>query len=398
MERNIIHIRIDSFFIEVERILEPFLRKRPVIIAKGENGGGGYVMAASQEAYSCGVRPAMPLELAKHLAPDAAVIPPRFSLYRRASAALMNFFESYSPVVEVDMDGEAYMDMTGTERLMGKPREVSARMIKEISKRFGFPVIAAGVASNKVVAKIASRIVRFSGIVDVAHGYEADMIAPLPVRYLPSVGPRMCKRLKEMGVELIGTLASMPQDYLTISFGKAGLVLHRRARGIDSTPVTSGKKKVVLSSGEIMAMSADPHVLGSLLFLNVERLCKSLRFSGGFARRIELSVVYADFVMANRSCILPEPSDMEFEVFPVVEDLLKHFLERRVLIRSMNINLFVVKEGYELPLFVKEKNKRLRRLLSAIDSLRMHYGEESLIWGRVAWKVMKERYLCHSEI
>jgi DNA polymerase-4 len=383
VERDILHIDMDAFFVSVERIADPSLRFRPLIV--GGVPSRGVVACASYEARRCGVRSAMPMGRAIHLCPDAVVIPPNFSLYERASSAVMGVLGDYSPVIEPASIDEAYIDLTGTGRLLGPPRDVALRIARELSGRLGLTATI-GVASNRLVSKVASAVAKPSGLMDVAHGYEASILAPLRVHYLPSVGPKTQERLGRMGVDLIGTLAAIPRGYLEAAFGKTGLLLHERARGIDDTPVAPRRSKVSISSEETFPVdSGDMELLRAAVFSHIERLCAELRSRGERTSHVTVTARYTDFVPASRGAPLPVESDLEAEIFPVAAGLLGRILTRRILVRKLGVR-FTRMSGacWQVPIFDSGAAAARRRLFEAVDAVRRRYGKGALAWGRVA--------------
>ncbi|MFH1436903.1 MAG: DNA polymerase IV [Pseudomonadota bacterium] len=383
MERDIVHIDMDAFYVSVERLADPSLRRRPLIVG-GLPSSRGVVACASYEARAHGVRSAMPMGKAMALCPDAAIVPPNFSLYERASKAVFDALKRYTPVIEPASIDEAYLDLTGTGKLFGPPRDVALKISREISGRLRL-ASTLGVASNRLVSKVASSVAKPSGIMDVRRGYEARMFAPLHIHYMPACGPKMQERLGRMGVGLIGELAAIPPPYLESAFGKVGLLLHDRSRGIDLTPVAPRRKKVSISSGETFPCdSGDGEFLRSMVFSHIERLCRELRSRGERASLVTVVVRFADFAGASASSRLSVESDIEPEIFPVASGLLDRILERRVLVRKVGVRFSRMSSTcWQVPLFDSEKVRRSKQLFSAIDRIRGRYGKAAVLWGRV---------------
>ncbi len=385
MERDILHIGVDAFFISVERVVDPSLRGRPLVVVGG-SPVERVVIFVSGEARRCGIRPGMPLEHAQRLCREAAVVSPNSSLYEKASCAVMRILNDYSPAVEKVSLDEAYLDLTGTRRLWGPPRDVARKIAVELRRRFGLSATI-GVASNRFVAKVATVIARPSAIMDVAHGWEADILAPLPVRCLPAVGPVIRKRLERMGVGTIGKLAEIPRQHLEVAFGRAaGLLLYRRARGIDETPVRPGPQKASIWSEVAFGTGVrDREILHAALFGCLEDLCTRLRRWGRCASQIVVGVEFVDLVTVSRHAFLPVESDIETEIFPVAARLFTSAVTRRVLIRRLAVRLTCRGIPWrQIPLFGAGANQRRRRLFDSIDAIRRRYGWKALHWGRMA--------------
>jgi DNA polymerase-4 len=382
--KDIVHIDMDAFYVSVERLADPALKRRPLIVG-GVPPSRGVVACASYEARACGVRSAMPMGRALYLCPDAVVIPPNFALYERASAAVLGILKRYTPVVEPASIDEAYLDLTGTGRLFGPARDVGLRISREI--RSGLRLAATvGVASNRLVSKVASSVAKPSGIMDVARGFEAPMLAPLKIRYLPSVGPRTQDRLQRMGVRLIGELAAIPPGYLEAAFGRVGLVLHERSQGRDRTAVAPRGRKASISSGETFpADCGDAEILRAMLFAHIEGLCAEMRSRGERTSLVTVFARYTDFVDVSRASPLAVESDLEMEIFPLAAALLDRILERRVLIRKLGVRFARLSSTcWQVPLFDAGGTVRKRRLMDAVDRVRERYGRAAMAWGRTA--------------
>ncbi|MBC7294218.1 MAG: DNA polymerase IV, partial [Thermoleophilia bacterium] len=228
-QRAIVHLDFDAFFAAVEENRDPSLRGRPVIVGGGERG---VVATANYVARRYGVHSAMPIRTARRLCPQAVFLPGNHRLYREYSQRLLALLETYSPLVEQVSLDEAYVDLTGTERLFGSPVDTARLIQQRVAQELDLS-ISVGVASNKLVAKVASDYHKPGGFTVVPAGKEAEFLAPLPVEKLPGVGPVLLEQLRDRGVATIGDLARIPPRLLRLSFGEWGEVLAQRARGED---------------------------------------------------------------------------------------------------------------------------------------------------------------------
>jgi DNA polymerase-4 len=383
MQRIIAHADLDSFFVAVERIRDPSLVGRPVVVG-GSPRRRGVVASASYEARRYGIHSAMPMGQAMKLCRDLVVVPPSSGLYGRASRAVMEVFRSYSPVVEVASVDEAYVDLTGTGRLFGTSLDLAVRMRKEIKHRIGLETTL-GLASNRLVSKVAANLAKPSGLLDVVPGQEAGLLAPLRVQRLPGVGPQTRTRLSNLGVVRVGELAAVPATCLEAAFGLVGLALHRRARGEDDTPLsTAGREALSVGTEQTFSTdTADRTALEAVLMGQVERTASELRKQGVQARTVTVRVRYADFIDATRSRTLEVPSDIDMELFAEARELMRRALSRRTLVRLLGVRFSGFDHtGWQLGLFDAEHRTRGRNLVLAMDSIRSRYGWDSVEWGR----------------
>jgi DNA polymerase-4 len=234
-EREIVFVDVTAFAVAVERVVHPDLRGRPVVVAP-VGSCRPVVTGLSPEAWQAGIRKGMMVARAVRYCRGLIVLPPNEPLYDRASRAIFKILCDFSPVLEPSGHGHAYLDITGTGRLFGPPRDMAWRAQKEIRQRLRLDA-SLGVAANKMVSRIASKITRPAGLQDVPHGDESSFLSPLPVDLLPGVGARTQEQMEELNVRIIRDLALMRQEHLTLVFGRFGFVLHQRALGIDDTPV-----------------------------------------------------------------------------------------------------------------------------------------------------------------
>ncbi|MGA9349724.1 MAG: DNA polymerase IV [Anaerolineae bacterium] len=326
-KRYILHLDVDAFFASVEEILDPSLKGKPLIVgARPEQRG--VVASASYAARAFGVRSAMPTAQALRLCPQAIVIPPRHKVYGEYSARMMAILGEYSPLIEPLSLDEAFLDITGCEARWGSPEELANWIQKRLEVELGLSV-SIGLASNKLVAKIASGLEKPHGFVVVSHGGEAGFLAPLPVEKLWGVGEVTAKSLHEMGVFTIGQLARLPVAQLEARFGRRGRDLYQQARGLDDSPVVAEREEKSLSREVTFAEDiGDGRVLKKTLLFDC-------RFS------IQKSEI------ENRK-----------------SEILSFELEER------QLSLF---EGTG-----EGKVEKLRRLDQAVDRIREKYGEEAI--------------------
>ncbi len=376
MEREIIYLTVNSFPVAVERVVHPELRGKPVIVSP-LGASRSVVTALSGEAWKAGVRKGMVLAKAMRYCRSAIVLPPNESLYLRASRAIFRVLESFSPVLEPSGHGHAYLDITGTGRLFGPPRDTAWKAQKEIRQRLRLDS-SLGVASNKMVSRIASEVVeRPAGLQDVPPGDESSFLSPLPVRFLPGIGTRTEVQLKDLNICLIHDIAAMDPAHLSLAFGRFGIVLHQRALGIDSTPVNPLRTIPALDVERVLPEdSNDYDLLRRVLFDLCEEAGERLRERKQRAGQLELGVLYADYRDDGNKFKLSPPIQSSAGLYTHALTGLDRVLQRRTRVRRIHLRLTDLSAGsIQLELFADPKPVRQSKLESALDSLRQRFGK-----------------------
>ena len=376
--RVIAHLDLDAFFAAVEENRDPSLRGKPVIVGGGERG---VVATANYVARRYGVHSAMPIRTARSLCPLGIFLPGDHDLYRDYSRRLMTLLETYSPLVEQVSLDEAYVDLTGTERLFGPP-EMTARLIQKRVKEELDLSISVGLASNKLVAKVASDHQKPAGFTVVPAGTEAEFLAPLAVQRLPGVGPTLLKQLHDWGVATVGDLAQIPVRTLQLSLGKWGEALARRARGEDVSPVTPGQEIKSISREHTFEEDvSDLRLLESTLISLTEDVCRRLRQSSLEARTVTVKIRYADFATHTCSHTLPHPLDVDEAFFREVRALFHQHWRRSSSLRLVGVGLsnLAPRAGQD-DLFDQEL-PLLRELDLKVDAIRSKYGKNAVRRG-----------------
>ncbi len=317
----IAHLDFDAFFAAVEENRDPSLRGKPVIVGGGERG---VVSTANYVARRYGIHSAMPLRTARRLCPHGVYLTGHHRLYLDYSRRLMAMLEGYSPLVEQMSLDEAYLDLTGTERLFGPPvrtaRLIQRRVVDELHLS-----ISVGLATNKLVAKVASDHHKPAGFTVVPPGTEAEFLAPLPVERLPGVGPALLEQLRDRGVTTVGDLARVPPHLLRLSFGEWGELLAHRARGEDLRRVTPNEEVKSISREHTFEEDvSDVSLLESTLVALTEDVCRRLRRQRLEARTVTVKIRYSDFVTHTCSHTLSRPLDVDEAFFKEVLALFRH--------------------------------------------------------------------------
>ncbi|MGM0453924.1 MAG: DNA polymerase Y family protein, partial [Thermodesulfobacteriota bacterium] len=317
--RTIVHLNVADFAVAVERLAEPRIADRPVVIAP-EGAARAVVYDMSEAAYQAGVRKAMPLWRAQRFCPDATLRPPRPDRYERAMADLFKEVLPYSPRIESgETDGHLYIDVTGTSRLFGPPADVARHMYRQIRETMGLAPIWS-VAPNKLVAKVATRLVKPLGEYVVAEGEEADFLSPLPVDLLPGIEADDMARLRELNLFRVRQVAELTMDQLAVVFGKRAGFIYEAVRGIDFSPVlpAGGKPAKITAS---YAFANDTNAVARVeraAYRIVETIGAELRRRRKAARSLAIAIDYADGLRCFRQLSVNPPSANDITLFAVV--------------------------------------------------------------------------------
>jgi DNA polymerase-4 len=379
--RHILHIDLDAFFVSVEQALAPQLHGKPVVVG-GRPDRRGVVASASYQARAFGIRAGMPLAQAYRLCPEAIFLQGSFPAYRDASEKFMEILADFSPCLEPAGLDEAYLDITGCET-HGMPRQLALRMKERVRKELKL-VASVGIASCKVVAKIASDLGKPDGLVEVAAGQEKKFLAPLPVASLPGVGKKTEQALKAMGIKTISQLATLPLASVKNRLGVAGMMIHHYANGIDDRELEPvGEAKSISRETTFAEDTLDIVLLQGILRYLCERVGAELRQEGKHARTITLKLRYSDFETTTRRISSREATDADEVIFGGAVKLLDQALARkRKLVRLIGVGVSnLVGYGKQLNL-LDSRLQRLAHLDKAIDRIRNKYGFTSIQTGR----------------
>ena len=385
MDRAIIHLNVADFAVAVERGVDCRLKSRPVIIAPA-----GAVRAAvydmSEEAYAAGVRKGMTLRSAVRRCRDATVLPPHPDRYERAMQALIRRTRPYSPLIEPgDGDGHLFADVTGTGRLFGPPVDVAWRLRKQVRRDLGLNPIWA-LAPNKLVAKVATRLVKPSGEYIVAPGEEAALLAPLPIHLIPGIERRDLLRLRAFNLRQASQVAALSWEHLEIPFGKRTGFIYEAVRGIDSSPVLPlGQKPPQACAAHEFGDAPPPvAVLERALYRLVERVGRDLRGRRLAARRITIALDYADGLRHARRARLQPASANDLILFRCARPTLQQAWSRRVRIRHLRLTCDrLIFPPAQQSLFAADRqhNRRQTAMVAAMDTIRNRFGPNAIRMG-----------------
>lgn len=386
MRRAILHVDLDAFFVAVEQARNPDLRGKAVVVG-GDPDGRGVVSTCSYEARHFGVRSAMPLRTAKKLAPHAIFLPGDFKEYERVSREFHSILRDCSPLVESGGLDEAYVDVTGCEPIVGSPLQAAGMIRDRVSAELRI-VASVGIATTRLVAKVASDHAKPDGVFEVPAGGEAAFLAPMPLRALPMLGPALERKLTRLGVSTLGQVASMPPATLTAVLGPHGPELAARCRGVDPSSVGSGRSaaKSISREGTFTHDVADPSRLRAVLRGFSESVASQLREQGFRARTVSLKVRFGDFHTVSRSITFERAVNSDDAVFEAASQLLRGVREQEKLaIRLLGVGASnLVREAFQLSLGADVEQKR-EAISAAVDRVRRKYGRRSLQSGATAF-------------
>ena len=378
---SILHVDMDAFFVSVELLERPELRGKPVVVG-GRPDQRGVVTAASYEARKYGVHSAMPLRTAGRLCPDAVFLDGHHEKYGEWSDRVATILAKFSPIVEMVSIDEAYLDLEGTERLHGPPLAAADKLLRTITKSTGLPC-SAGLATTRLVAKVASDQAKPRGLVWVAPGQEARFLAPLAVRKIPGIGEVTERALRALGIETVEQLAAIPQEKLEKVFGQWGDALYRKARGGDSYEfVIDAEPKSISHNHTFGEDTNDTEALHALLSHLSQKACKRLREAGLATRTLTLTIRYAGFDTHTRAKTLSEPTRLDADIFRVFQILFAEHRDMTRKIRLLGVSLGGLTHGAEqLDLLEAERRERLEKLTRATDRLRDRFGFGKVQFG-----------------
>jgi DNA polymerase-4 len=377
----ILHVDMDAFFVEVERLGDETLRGVPVVV--GGLGNRGVVAAASYEARRYGVHSAMPVAVARRLCPQARYLPPDQRRYREVSESVFGVFRSFTPLVEGLSVDEAFLDVSGLRLHFPGPVEVGERIRKTLRHGLGLPA-SVGVATNKFVAKLASEEAKPDGLLRVAAGAELAFLHPLPVRRLWGVGEATLAALDGVGVATIGDLASIPLASLEGRVGSSlGRHLHRLASGLDDRSVSpDGEAKSISVEQTFGRDLSDADVIETELLRQCERVASRLRRAGLAGRTVTFKVRFPDFTTRTRSQSLDSAIDVSHDLFGVVKDLMVRVeLDRPVRLLGVGVSS-LEPAGAPLQLGL-DRPAAWDDVSAAVDAIRARYGDEAVSPARL---------------
>lgn len=386
--RDLMLVDLDCFYVAVERRRDPSLVGRPVIVG-GVPGERGVVASASYEARAFGVRAGMPLFEAERRCPkDTVFLHGDHAAYLEASRAVLQVLERFTPRVEPLSPDEALLDLGGCERHHTSWLDAGTSVHRSVKQETGLDV-SIGIGGTRAVARVALSLAKPGGVLEVRRGEEAAFLADLPLHVLPGVGGKTREALERFNVRTIGDLAAVPESILETTFGRTGVTLSRRARGLDAEldAPTIGRRttktRTISRETSFARDTHDPSVVDGMLSYLAQRACAALRGDMLLARSVEVRVRYADFQTAAMRRRLPEPTDRDEDVLSVVRTLWPLVWQRRVRLRLVGVTLHGLEpKGGEVQLDLLASLDVDRHLDAAVDAIRERHGFGALVRGR----------------
>jgi DNA polymerase-4 len=372
---TILHADMDAFYASVELRERPELRGKPVIV--GAVGGRAVVLSATYEARRYGVHSAMPMARARKLCPQATIIPPSRGEYARVSAGVMAIFRDVTPLVEPLALDEAFLDVAGARRRLGRPAAIGALIRSRVEREHGI-TCSVGVASTKFVAKLASTRCKPDGLLVVPRHETLAFLHPLPVAALWGVGERTEQTLTRLGLRTVGDIASTPVATLERALGATvGGHLHALAWGRDERAVVPHEPDKSIGAEETFARDVgDPEAIRRELLRLSERTASRLRRSGLLGRTISIKIRFADFTTINRSRTLREPTDVAREIFATARELYDALAIGHAPLRLVGVRVegLVEADGQARQLMLGERAKGWRDAEQAADRAASRFG------------------------
>lgn len=373
---------MDAFFVSVEELFDPSLKGKPVVVG-GQAHERGVVSAASYAARKFGVHSAMPLRTAAKLCPQARFVDGHPERYREYSGKVYEVLNRFSPKLEMVSIDEAYVDMTGTERLHGPPLLVAHALHEEMKAATNLNC-SIGIGTSRLIAKVCSDQAKPNGVLRILPGGEAAFLAPLDVRKIPGVGRVMEKRLQEQGIHKVGDLVTHDELWLRDNFGVLGLALAGKSRGLDagawfdSDIGADEGPRSVSHEHTFNDDTAEAQVLEAMLARLSEMVCRRLREQDLRARTLQLKLRYSDFTTITRARTLEQPTAVDSEVFAAIRKLFRANWNKGA-VRLLGVHAaHFDEESEQLSLEGRTAHDKWNQALSAADRLREKFGENAV--------------------
>jgi DNA polymerase-4 len=374
MQKTILHLDLDTFFVSVERLINSELKNKPILV--GGTSDRGVVAACSYETRGFGVHSGMPMKMARELCPEAVVIRGNAGTYSKHSDLVTDIIREKVPVFEKSSIDEFYADLSGMDRFFGSYRYAS-ELRKTIMKETGLP-ISFGLSVNKVVSKVATNEAKPNNQLKVDFGYEKSFLAPLSIKKIPMVGDKTYQTLRNLGLRQVRTIQEMPVDVMQRVLGANGKVIWKRANGVDNTPVIPfSDRKSISTERTFDRDTIDVIRLRGILIAMTENLAYQLRRGEKLTACIAVKVRYSDFNTYSKQMRIPYTS-ADHILIPRILELFNSLYNKRMLVRLVGIRFsYLVPGNYQINLF--EDTEEALNLYAAMDRIRERFGDKSVI-------------------
>jgi DNA polymerase IV len=396
MNRLICHVDMDAFFVSVEEIFDPSLKGKPVVVG-GKRDQRGVVAAASYAARKFGVHSAMPLRTAARLCPNGIFVEGNPHRYREYSRKIFGVLTRFSPQVEMASIDEAYLDLTGTERLWGPPLKTAHALHETIRTETSLKC-SLGLASSRLVAKVSSDQAKPNGVLHVLPGQESRFLAPLDIRKIPGIGKKTEASLHKLGIHRVGDLALLEESFLATRFGRWGLALAGKARGqdaggwFDSAVGEADDPKSISHEHTFSADVSDGNRIETTLLKLSEMVAKRLREHKLYSRTIQLKLRDEDFTTVTRACTLDHATQIDGEVGAAVVRLFRQAWDGHTPIRLVGVHAGSLQyaEG-QMNLLEEPHVARVREAFRSVDHIRARFGESYISLAKTLDAGIRER-------
>jgi DNA polymerase-4 len=373
MNRHIVHLDLDTFFVSCERLMDRKLNNTPVLI--GGTSDRGVVAACSYETRQFGVHSGMPMKMARLLCPDAIVIRGSSGVYSKFSDMVTDIIKEESPLFEKSSIDEFYVDVTGMDKFFGTykwAKELRERIIRETMLPISF-----GLSINKTVSKVGTTEAKPNNFINIPDGFEKNFLAPLSVKKIPMVGTKTYQLLRSMGIEKVKTVQEMPVQLMESVMGKNGIALWKKAQGVDNTPVIAWHERKSISMERTFEKdSTDVIKMRSILTSMAENLSYQLRVGNKLTACVSVKIRYSDFQTYSKQRRIHYTS-LDHTLIETTLELFNILYQRRVLIRLIGVRFsHLVGGSYQIRLF--EDSEKLIKLYQSMDKIRNRYGQKAV--------------------
>ena len=373
MDRTVVHMDLDSFFVSVSTLMNPALKGKPVII--GGSSDRGVVASCSYEARKFGIHSAMPVKLARRLCPDLIAVRGDYEEYTRYSNIVTDIISEKVPLYEKSSIDEFYVDLSGMERFFGSYL-LATELRQKITKETGLP-ISFGLSKNKTVSKVATGEAKPNGQMKIDPGTEKIFLAPLHINKIPMIGEKTSALLRSMGVEKVRTLQQMPVELLQHVLGENGISIWRKANGIDTTPVVPYSERKSISTEETFdSDTIDVSKLKGIMVKMTEKIAFQMRNEDKLTSCVTVKLRYSDFDTHTMQARIAY-SSCDHILIARVKELFEKLYTRRMLVRLIGVRFsHLVQGGHQVNMF--EDSEEMIKLYQAMDRMRKRFGKDKV--------------------
>jgi len=380
-QATILHVDMDAFYASVAELDNPQYKGKALVVGAGVRG---VVLSANYEARKFGIRAAMPVGRAKRMAPHAIFIAPEHHRYAEISERVMTIFNSFTPLVEPISLDEAFLDVTGAQKLFGDGREIAAKIRAQVEQEEGI-TCSVGIAQSKFIAKLASQHCKPNGMLEIKSNRILEFLHPLPVRALWGVGPKTAESLDRLGLHTVADIANTPRSTLVRALGDAtGESLYELAWGRDYRNVIPDEPEKSIGNEETFARDIDsPEEILAQFLRMAEKATARLRERGLFAKTVTMKIKFADFTTLSRAKTLPIGIDGTHETYEIVKKLYLALNNEGARIRLVGVSLSNLLDEAPVQLELGARERGWRDADTAIDKAKARFGRGSVRPGRL---------------